>query len=279
MTPQMPAYLVTFESAVRPFVAAVALGLIWTGAIRMEGPAQSRYTTAGALSVTLIAWLAIAQYLGSANMYFATTDNAVPTLLFGLPIPLMIAAAGLWLSGSNRKPRLRDTATLDRGGSGLSHRRRHIPRPLGRRTPALAIRAARRDWGRYDRLPRRRRGCAAGAKCGRRPQRGLRLVPFRNRRSGRGDYNGGNDVSWAGASLGLRGAEPPHLILSAGDDPHFRSPAGPDAPRPSSVAAEAGERLDGPDGRGVIPLARSTTDEGGQVPPSFTPRSRGTRTA
>jgi hypothetical protein len=100
MTPEIPAYLVAFESAVRPFVAAVALGLIWTGAFRMEGPAQSRYTTAGALSVTLIAWLAIAQYVGSANMYFATTDTAVPTLLLGLTIPLMIAAAGLWLSGA-----------------------------------------------------------------------------------------------------------------------------------------------------------------------------------
>jgi hypothetical protein len=100
MTPQIPAYLLAFESAVRPFVAAVALGLIWTGAFRMEGPAQSRYTTAGALSVTLIAWLAIAQYLGSANTYFAASDTAVPIVLLGLTIPLIIAAMGLWLSGS-----------------------------------------------------------------------------------------------------------------------------------------------------------------------------------
>ncbi len=100
MTPQIPAYLTAFESAVRPFVAAVALGLIWTGALRMEGPAPSRYMTAGLLSVTLIAWLSIAQYLGSANAYFAATDTAVPTLLLGLTIPLMIAAAGLWLSGA-----------------------------------------------------------------------------------------------------------------------------------------------------------------------------------
>ncbi|MGO8912961.1 MAG: hypothetical protein ACLQDM_27060 [Bradyrhizobium sp.] len=99
MTPQIPAYLVAFESAVRPFVAAIALGLIWTGALRMAGPAPSRYTTAGVLSVTLIAWLAIAQYLGSANVYSATSDTAVPTLLLGLMIPLMVAAAGLWLSG------------------------------------------------------------------------------------------------------------------------------------------------------------------------------------
>lgn len=100
MTPQIPAYLEVFESAIRPLVTLAVLGLIWTGAYRMEGPARSRYTTAGALSVTLLAWLAIAQYLGAANMYFAATDTAVPTLLLGLTIPLMIAAAGLWLSGA-----------------------------------------------------------------------------------------------------------------------------------------------------------------------------------
>lgn len=100
MTPQIPAYLEVFEFAIRPLVTLAVLGLIWTGAYRMEGPARSRYTTAGALSVTLLAWLAIAQYLGAANMYFAATDTAVPTLLLGLTIPLMIAAAGLWLSGA-----------------------------------------------------------------------------------------------------------------------------------------------------------------------------------
>jgi hypothetical protein len=66
----------------------------------VEAPAQSRYMTAGALSVALIAWLAIAQYLGAANVYFAATDNAVPTVLFGLLIPLVAAAVALWLSGN-----------------------------------------------------------------------------------------------------------------------------------------------------------------------------------
>lgn len=100
MMPQIPAYLVAFESAVRPIVAAIALGLIWIGAFRMEAPAPSRYTAAGALSVILVGWLAIAQYIGSANIYFTSTDTAVPTLLLGLTTPLMIAAAGLWLSGT-----------------------------------------------------------------------------------------------------------------------------------------------------------------------------------
>jgi hypothetical protein len=100
MTLQIPGYLVTFEAAARPFVAAIALGLIWMGAARMEGPAQSRYATAGVLSAVLIAWLIVAQYLGSTNTYFATSENAVPTVLFGLLIPLIIAATSLRLSGS-----------------------------------------------------------------------------------------------------------------------------------------------------------------------------------
>lgn len=103
MTPQIPSYLQVFESIVRPFVTAIVLGLIWTGAYRMEGPARSRYTTAAAISVVLLAWLAIAQSLGEANVYFATTDTAVPTLLLGLMIPLLVAAAGLWMSGSLAK--------------------------------------------------------------------------------------------------------------------------------------------------------------------------------
>jgi hypothetical protein len=81
-------------------VAAIALGLIWIGATRVQASAQSRYAAASALSVALIVWLAIAQYLGSANTYFATTETAVPTVLFGLLIPLIAAAMGLWLSGS-----------------------------------------------------------------------------------------------------------------------------------------------------------------------------------
>jgi hypothetical protein len=100
MTPQIPGYLLAFESTVRPLVAAIALGLIWMGAARTDGPAQSRYTTAAVLSAVLIAWLAVAQYLGSTNAYFASTETAVPTVLLGLLIPLVIAAIGLRLSGA-----------------------------------------------------------------------------------------------------------------------------------------------------------------------------------
>jgi len=100
MTPQIPDYLLAFESTTRPVVAAIALSLIWQGASRMEAPARSRYTTAAVLSVLLLAWLAIAQYVAAANSYFLNTDTAAPTLLLGLLTPLLVAAAGLWLSGS-----------------------------------------------------------------------------------------------------------------------------------------------------------------------------------
>jgi hypothetical protein len=100
MLPQIPEYLEVFESAIRPLATAIALGLICTGAYRMKGLRRSRYTAAVALSAIVLVWLAIAQHIGGANLYFATTDTAVPTLLLGLTIPLVIAAAGLWLSNA-----------------------------------------------------------------------------------------------------------------------------------------------------------------------------------
>jgi len=99
MTPQIPGYLLSFESIVRPLVTIIALGLIWLGAARMPASAKSRYATAGVLSAMLIGWVAVAQHLGAANTYFATADTAeagVPTILFGLLIPLAVAAIALW---------------------------------------------------------------------------------------------------------------------------------------------------------------------------------------
>jgi hypothetical protein len=100
MTPQIPGYLLSFESAVRPVVTMIALSLIWLGAARMPESAKSRYTTAGVLSAALIGWLAVAQYLGAANAYFANTERAVPTILFGLLTPLAVAAIAFWRSDS-----------------------------------------------------------------------------------------------------------------------------------------------------------------------------------
>jgi hypothetical protein len=100
MTPQIPEYLLSFDLIVRALVTIIALGLIWFGAARMPASAKSRYATAGVLSAAFIGWLAVAQYLGAANTYFASTDTAVPTILFGLLIPLAVAAIALWRSES-----------------------------------------------------------------------------------------------------------------------------------------------------------------------------------
>src|SRR2546429_1203419 len=100
MTPQIPVYLLSFESIVRLLVTIIALGLIWLGAARMPASAKSRYVTAGVLSAAPIGWVAVAQYLGAANTYFAAADTAVPTVLFGLLIPLAVASIALWRSES-----------------------------------------------------------------------------------------------------------------------------------------------------------------------------------
>jgi hypothetical protein len=102
MMPQIPGYVLSLESILRPLVMAIALGLIWLGAARMPASAKSRYTTAGVLSVVLIGWEAAASYLGAANTYLATVESppVVPTILFGLLVPLAVAAIGLWQSDS-----------------------------------------------------------------------------------------------------------------------------------------------------------------------------------
>src|ERR1044071_4497016 len=98
MMPQIPGYVLSFELIVRSLVTIIALGLIWLGAARMPASAKSRYVTAGVLSAALIGWVAVAQYLGAANAYLATIENppAMPTVLFGLLVPLAIAAIALW---------------------------------------------------------------------------------------------------------------------------------------------------------------------------------------
>src|SRR5260370_25907557 len=103
MTLRVPGYLLSFESIVWLLMTIIALCLIWLGAARMPASVKSGYVTAGVLSAALIGWVAVAQYLGAANTYFATADDAeagVPTVLFGLLIPLAVAALPLWRSAS-----------------------------------------------------------------------------------------------------------------------------------------------------------------------------------
>jgi hypothetical protein len=100
MTPQIPGYVVSFEGTMRPIVVAIALFLIWSGAERMDAPVRTRYFVASALTGLLIAWLMIAQQLGSANVYFGQSPKAVPTVVFGFLVPLLIGLFGLRMSRS-----------------------------------------------------------------------------------------------------------------------------------------------------------------------------------
>ena len=137
----------TFEAAIRPLVDGYCTGPPLDRVPRAWKDPHSHVTPrrVPCRGFSSPGWRSLST-LGSANAYFAARENAVPTVLFGLLIPLMTAAVGLRLSGSFASLRLRDTATLDRGGPSLSHRRWHFPRPLGGRTPALAIRAAGGYW-------------------------------------------------------------------------------------------------------------------------------------
>jgi len=90
MTPQIPGYVLTFESIVRPLVAIIALALIWLGAARMPASAPSRYATAGVLSAVLIGWMAVAQYLGAANTYFAAKDTVQLVVVEPVAEPLQV---------------------------------------------------------------------------------------------------------------------------------------------------------------------------------------------
>src|SRR5260370_27472548 len=103
MTLRVPGYLLSFESIVWLLMTIIALCLIWLGAARMPASVKSGYVTAGVLSAALIGWVAVAQYLGAANTYFATADTAEagePTILFGLLIPLAVPAIAPWRSGN-----------------------------------------------------------------------------------------------------------------------------------------------------------------------------------
>jgi len=54
-----------------------------------------RLATAGILTAVVLAWFAIAEWLGRANAYWAVTHNPVPTIQFGIMIPIAIGLYGL----------------------------------------------------------------------------------------------------------------------------------------------------------------------------------------
>ena len=100
MTPQVPEYLVTFEAGIRPLVTAIALGLIWMGAAAWKD--LHSHVTQPRVSCRWFSspgWRSLSTWARQMRIS-RPRENAVPTVLFGLLIPLMTAAVGLRLSGS-----------------------------------------------------------------------------------------------------------------------------------------------------------------------------------
>jgi len=73
----VPEYLVTFRAAIRPLVAAIALGLIW---IAPHAHGRTRTVTLrnrGCPVGGSRCGLAVAQYFGLGNAYFAQRNSAI----------------------------------------------------------------------------------------------------------------------------------------------------------------------------------------------------------
>jgi len=92
----IPDYLFTFHIAASALVLMCVLALIWAGVARM--PVQKkkeRNTTAGILSAVLLGWFVVALYLGSKNLYWAGNNPGVPTIQYGIFIPIIIGLLAL----------------------------------------------------------------------------------------------------------------------------------------------------------------------------------------
>ncbi len=101
MTPQIPFYLTVFEEAsLRVVVGRGQRGLASSSsaAARLKGSSTSRFGAATVVSLIIFLWWVLAQYLGSRNAYFVTSNTAVAPVIFALTVPLLIAAVGIWRS-------------------------------------------------------------------------------------------------------------------------------------------------------------------------------------
>ena len=141
--------------------------------------------------------------VGSANAYRATIESppVVPTILFGLLIPLALAAIGLWQSAS--VARLVSAIPLHWLVAAQVYR-------IGGGIFLLLWADGRLPW--------------------------QFALPAGNRRPRRGNRHGGNDLFGTSASSCVRRAEPSHDSLSAGDGAYLRRPTRPDVAWPRFVA-------------------------------------------
>ena len=97
-----PIYLTPFITVSALFVVLVLAGLAWSAPTSPGAAGVSPRTTAGLLILGLFAWLAVAIGLGLGGFYVASR-NAVPTIEFGILVPLVVAVSAYLISPGIRQ--------------------------------------------------------------------------------------------------------------------------------------------------------------------------------
>ena len=90
----IPDYLQSFNAVSGVVALAATLCLVWFGTARMSAGRSERMTTALSLTLALLCWFAVAHYIGQQNVYWAPNNPTVPTIPFGILLPIV---AGLLL--------------------------------------------------------------------------------------------------------------------------------------------------------------------------------------
>ena len=106
----IPEYLFGFNALAQLVLLASILILIWFGVARIPSRWSERVTTASILSVGLLGWFALAYYLGRQNVYWGPNNPTVPTIQFGILVPIMIGL--VLLTRSPRIARLLDALPM-----------------------------------------------------------------------------------------------------------------------------------------------------------------------
>jgi len=93
---QIPEYLYSFGVLVGIINVLCALTLIWLGANQMSYAEKDRWESALLFSFIVLGWFVIAQVLGRANIYWAVTHMQIPTIQYGLVIPILVGLYGMF---------------------------------------------------------------------------------------------------------------------------------------------------------------------------------------
>ena len=90
MNLHIPEYLFSFMATASAVLLVAVLSLVWFGVARMPSRWSERIMTAGFLSLLLLVWFVLAQYLGRQNVYWAPNNPTGPTIAFGIFMPMII---------------------------------------------------------------------------------------------------------------------------------------------------------------------------------------------